>query len=61
MKRKVTYTAADQKNGFTAQELRDALRHATALGPATMRGWRRRLVAIEVEESIDPGVKIGLS
>jgi hypothetical protein len=60
MKRKVTYIAADQKNGFTAQELRDALHNATAIGQAKMR-WNRRIVSIDVEESADPDVKIGLS
>lgn len=56
MKRKVIYHAADQKEGFTAQELRDALRHAVALGKANMR-WNRRIVSIEVEET-DPDARI---
>lgn len=50
MRKKVVYEAADQKEGMTAEELRDALRGALKLGPVTTN-WHRRIRTIEVEEA----------
>jgi hypothetical protein len=50
MRKKVTYEAADRKSGFSADELRDALRRALVVGRvrATMGG---KLYSVEVEEA----------
>lgn len=50
MRKKVTYEAADQKAGMTAEELREALRKALVLGPITTN-WHRRIRTVEVEEA----------
>jgi hypothetical protein len=62
MKRMITYLAADKRAGFTVEELRAALRHATAI-ERIWSGFRGKPWRIDVEEPVsaaDPNVKIGL-